>query len=57
MSDNKQPVPARADPAPVKPQSSTGEIEAFIRQAKAEDPTVTMEDLVQMKIGVPRRVK
>jgi hypothetical protein len=29
----------------------------FIRQAKAEDPTVTMEDLVQMKIGVRRRTK
>ena len=27
----------------------------FIRQAKAEDPNVTMEDLVQMKIGVRRR--
>lgn len=27
----------------------------FIRQARAEDPTVTMEDLVQMKIGVRRR--
>lgn len=29
----------------------------FIRQAKAEDPNVTMEDLVQMKIGVRRRTK
>jgi hypothetical protein len=29
----------------------------FIRQAKAEDPNVTMEDLVQMKIGVRRRSK
>jgi len=27
----------------------------FIRQAKAEDPNVTVEDLVQMKIGVRRR--
>jgi len=27
----------------------------FIRQAKAEDPNVTMETLVQMKIGVHRR--
>jgi hypothetical protein len=34
MSDNKQPVPARADPAPVKPQSSAGEIDAFLRQAR-----------------------
>lgn len=29
----------------------------FIRQAKAEDPNVTMEDLVQMKIGVRRRTR
>ncbi|CCV14044.1 conserved hypothetical protein [Mesorhizobium sp. STM 4661] len=34
MSDKKPPVPARADPAPVKPQSSTGEIDAFVRQAR-----------------------
>lgn len=34
MSDNKQPVPAKADSAPVKPQSSAGEIDAFIRQAR-----------------------
>jgi hypothetical protein len=27
----------------------------FIRQAKAEDPNVTVEELVQMKIGVRRR--
>jgi hypothetical protein len=27
----------------------------FIRKAKAEDPNVTVEDLVQMKIGVRRR--
>ena len=27
----------------------------FIRQAKAEDPNVTMEDLVKMKIGVRKR--
>lgn len=27
----------------------------FIRQARAEDPTVTMEDLVKMKIGVWKR--
>jgi len=27
----------------------------FIRQAKAQDPNVTVEDLVQMKIGVRRR--
>lgn len=29
----------------------------FIRQAKAQDPNVTMEDLVQMKIGVHRRTR
>jgi len=29
----------------------------FIRQAKAEDPSVTMEDLVKMKIGVWKRTK
>ncbi|MGX5847706.1 VWA domain-containing protein [Mesorhizobium sp. PL10] len=34
MSDKKQPVPARANPAPVKPQSNAGEIDAFIRQAR-----------------------
>ncbi len=34
MSDKKQPVPAKASPAPVKPQSNTGEIDAFIRQAR-----------------------
>lgn len=34
MSDKKQRVPARADPAPVKPQSNAGEIDAFIRQAR-----------------------
>ena len=34
MSDKKQPVPARANPAPIKPQSNAGEIDAFIRQAK-----------------------
>ena len=27
----------------------------FIRKAKAEDPNVTMEQLVQMKIGVRRK--
>jgi hypothetical protein len=27
----------------------------FIRQAKAEDPNVSMEDLVKMKIGVWKR--
>ncbi|MER8644717.1 VWA domain-containing protein [Mesorhizobium sp. M1252] len=34
MSDKKQRVPARASPAPVKPQSNAGEIDAFIRQAR-----------------------
>lgn len=34
MSDKKQPVPTRANPAPVKPQSNAGEIEAFLRQAR-----------------------
>ncbi|TJV46537.1 MAG: VWA domain-containing protein, partial [Mesorhizobium sp.] len=34
MSDKKQPVPAKANPAPVESQSSTGEIDAFIRQAR-----------------------
>ncbi len=34
MSDKKQPVPAKADPAPVKPHSNAGEIDAFIRQAR-----------------------
>lgn len=34
MSDKKQPVPAKTNPAPVKPRSSTGEIDAFIRQAR-----------------------
>ncbi|RVD16959.1 VWA domain-containing protein, partial [Mesorhizobium sp. M7A.F.Ca.ET.027.02.1.1] len=34
MSDKKQPVPARTSPAPVKPQSNAGEIDAFIRQAR-----------------------
>ncbi len=34
MSDKKQPVPAKANPAPVEFQSSTGEIDAFIRQAR-----------------------
>ncbi len=34
MSDKKQPVPAKDSPAPVKPQSNTGEIDAFIRQAR-----------------------
>jgi hypothetical protein len=29
----------------------------FIRQARAEEPNITMEDLVQMKIGVRRRSK
>lgn len=29
----------------------------FIRQAKSEDPSVTMEDLVKRKIGVHRRTK
>jgi len=29
----------------------------FIRQAKAEEPNITMEELVQMKIGVRRRTK
>jgi hypothetical protein len=29
----------------------------FIRQAKAEDPNVSMEDLVKMKIGVWKRTK
>lgn len=29
----------------------------FIRQARAEDPNLTMEDLVQIKIGVRRRSK
>jgi hypothetical protein len=29
----------------------------FIRQARAEEPNVTMEELVQMKIGVRRRSK
>ncbi|MER9585058.1 VWA domain-containing protein [Mesorhizobium sp. M0276] len=34
MNDKKQPVPARANSAPVKPQSNAGEIEAFLRQAR-----------------------
>jgi len=29
----------------------------FIRQARAEDPNITMEELVQIKIGVRRRTK
>lgn len=29
----------------------------FIRQAKAEEPNITMEELVQMKIGVRRRTR
>ena len=29
----------------------------FIRQARAEEPNLTMEDLVQMKIGVRRRAR
>jgi len=29
----------------------------FIRKAKTEDPNVTIEDLVQMKIGVRRSSK
>ena len=29
----------------------------FIRQARAEEPNITMEELVQMKIGVRRRTK
>jgi hypothetical protein len=35
MSDKKQPVAAKANPAPVKPQSNAGEVDAFIRQARA----------------------
>ena len=35
MSDKKQPVPAKASSAPVKPQSNAGEIDAFIRQARS----------------------
>ncbi|TIX00531.1 MAG: VWA domain-containing protein [Mesorhizobium sp.] len=34
MSDKKQPVSARVNPAPIKPQSNAGEIDAFIRQAR-----------------------
>lgn len=35
MSDKKQPVPAKASSAPVKPQSNAGEIDAFIRRSRS----------------------
>lgn len=41
MSDKKQPVPAKASSAPVKPQSNAGEIDAFIRQARSLTASAT----------------
>ena len=41
MSDKKQPVPAKANPAPVKPQSNAGEIDAFLRQARIAAASAT----------------